>query len=546
MKSKFALIFFIFSFLSIYGQQTSEKINSKFDVEKYDLSLSLNFQNKSFAGNLLLTAKLVDSIDDVALSASSSTLTIDSVFQIDHTNKKNNCFYKHQKDFLSITLAQSESKTIILKIYYRGISDFNGEFDNGGVFFSGLKAATSSQPSFAQKWFPCKDIPSDKATASINITLPDTLSVASNGILKNIIHNTDGTKTFRWETNYPIATYLISFAVGNYISSEDIYKSINGKDLRINYFVFPEYLEKSKEDFRNTKKMLKFMEDMFGEYPFIDEKYGIALVPGELMMENQTISCIKEDLITGTGEVEQFLIHELAHQWFGNMLTPKNWQHIWLNEGFATYIQALYYEYYLGKKWYHHIINSFLEAEDGKYAGSLFLKSDTSFSDMFSDRIYYKGAIVLHMLRKIIGDSSFFNILKNYSTNPAYKYSNVTTEDFIIECENVHGNNLDWFFKQWVYANIDSIDRPTLSYRWNSEKTDSGYRMSLTISQTSSRLYLFKLPMEVTISSASDTVNYNITIDKASQTYDFKIKSQPLNVELDKDHWVFKELIKED
>jgi aminopeptidase N len=546
MKLKLALIFFTFPFLFIYGQRNSEKVNSKYDVENYDIYLSLNLPDKRFAGHLLLTAKLFDPINEITFSASSSTLTIDSVLQIDHTNTKYKCFYKHQKDFLNIKPAQSVSEIIKLKIYYRGISDFNGEFDKGGVFFSGLKAAISNQPSFAQKWFPCKDIPSDKATASINITVADTLSVASNGILKNIIHNTDRTKTFRWETNYPIATYLISFAVGNYISSEDIYTSIGGRDLRVNYFVFPEYLEKSKEDFRNTKKMLKFMEDMFGEYPFIEEKYGIALVPGELMMENQTISYIKEDLITGTGEVEQFLIHEMAHQWFGNMLTPKNWQHIWLNEGFATYIQALYYEYYLGKKWYHHIINSFLEAEDGKYAGSLLLKSDTSFSDMFSERIYYKGAIVLHMLRNIVGDSSFFSILKNYSANPAYKYSNVTTEDFIVECEKVHGNKLDWFFNQWVYANLDSIDRPTLSYRWISEKTDDGYKISLTINQPSSYLYLFKLPMEVTMSSASDTMNYNITIDKASQTYCFDTKTQPVNVELDKDNWVFKNLTKED
>lgn len=288
------------------------------------------------------------------------------------------------------------------------------------------------------------------------------------------------------------------------------------------------------------------MEDKFGEYPFIEEKYGIALVPGELMMENQTISCIKEDLITGTGEVEQFLIHELAHQWFGNMLTPKSWHHIWLNEGFATYIQALYYEYYLGKKWYHHIINSFMGADDGKYAGSLLLKSDTSFSDIFSERIYYKGAIVLHMLRKIVGDSSFFNILKNYSTNSKYKYSNVTTEDFIKECENIYGQKLDWFFKQWVYANTDSIDRPTLSYRWNSEKTEDGYKIALIVNQPSSYKYLFKLPIEVTISSVSDTVNYNITIDGPSHIFDFNLKTLPLNIEIDKDHWVFKELIKED
>ncbi len=535
------LFLLIFTFSTSLSQINDDRMQL-YDVEKYTLSLKLNLTEQNLTGRVRVVSKILKPFSTFVLSASNKTITVDSI----KNDRDEKLKFLHQDDHVSISCNKKFSEVIDVVVFYRAISNFHGEFDNGGIFFSGSKAATSSQPFFARKWFPCKDDPSDKATAVINITVPDTLTVASNGMLKNIFQNKDGTKTFRWETNYPIAPYLISFAVGNYLLIEDSFTSINGKNLPITYYVFPEYLENSKYDFRNTKKMLKFLENTFGEYPFIEEKYGIALVPGELMMENQTISSIKENLITGTGEVEQFLIHELAHQWFGNLLTPKSWHHIWLSEGFATYIQALYYEYYLGKKWYHHIINSFLESEYGRYTGSLLLKSDTSFSDMFSDRIYYKGAIVLHMLRNIVGDSSFFDILKNYSANPAYKYSNVTSEDFIIECEKVHKNKLDWFFKQWVYANTDSIDRPTLSYKWNSEKIENDYKISLTINQSNSSQYLFKLPMDVTISSASDTVNYNITIDKASQTYNFNMKTQPVNVELDKDNWVFKKLVKED
>ncbi|MDI6802305.1 MAG: M1 family metallopeptidase [Bacteroidota bacterium] len=513
-----------------------------YDVLSYTLSLKLNLAEQNLTGRVHVVSKSLEPLSTLVLSASNKTITVDSI----KNDRAEKIFFLHKDDHIYINCQKKSSEIIEVEVFYRAISDFHGEFDNGGVFFSGSKAASSSQPFFARKWFPCKDDPSDKATAILNITVPDTLTVASNGVLKNIFQNIDRTKTFRWGTNYPIATYLISFAVGNYILVEDNYTSINGNILPITYYVFPEYLENSKADFRNTKKMLKFMEEKFGEYPFVNEKYGIALVPGELMMENQTISNIKEDLITGTGEVEQFLIHELAHQWFGNMITPKSWHHIWLNEGFATYMQALYYEYYLGKKWYHHIINNFMEAEQGIFAGSLVAESDTSFADMFAQRVYIKGAIVLHMLRNVVGDSSFFNILKNYSTNPKYKYSSVTTEDFVKECENIYGQNLDWFFKQWVYANVDSLDRPTLSYRWNSIKTEDGYKISLTVNQPSAHLYLFKLPMEVKVSSASDTSLFNIIIDKDSHTYYFDLKTQTLNVELDPNNWVFKNLIKED
>ncbi len=532
----------MFTFVSTVSQTTNDDRMQLYDVLKYTLSLKLNLSEENLTGHVRIVAKTLKPFSTFVLSASNKTITVDSI----KNDRDEKLKFIHSDNHISISCNKNFSEVIDVEISYRAISDFKGEFDNGGVFFNGSKAATSSQPFFARKWFPCKDDPSDKATAVLNITVPDTLTVASNGVLKNILQNPDRTKTFRWETNYQIAPYLISFAVGNYLSYEDNYTSIYGNNLPITYYVFPEYLEKSKKDFRNTIKMLKFMEEKFGEYPFVNEKYGIALVSGELMMENQTISNIKEDLITGTGEVEQFLIHELAHQWFGNMITPKSWHHIWLNEGFATYAQALYYEHYLGKKWYHHILNHFMQTEQGKFVGSLISQSDTSFSDIFAERIYIKGAIVLHMLRKVVGDSAFFKILKNYSTNSNYKYSNVTTENFIYECENVVGQNLNWFFDQWVYANIDSIDRPLLTYKWNSEKTDEGYKLSLTIKQLNAHLYLFKLPMEVKLSSATDTTIYNILIDKESNTYNFDLKTKPLNVELDPDNWVFKEFIKED
>jgi aminopeptidase N len=534
---------------SASGQETFDKRLNDYDVQHYTIRIIPSLHSKTFSGVLSISAKIIHQTNEIILDASNTTLTIDSVTQIDNGQNNYRCSFKHQNNKIDAQLCKKSSDNILLNIFYHGTSDFNGEFNNGGIFFAERNnnpyVATSSEPNFARKWFPCKDIPSDKATAKIIIEVPESLTVASNGNLINATLNSDSTKTFAWETKYPISTYLISFDAGVYTIIDDNYETIDGKILPIKYYVYPEYVEQTKDAFKNTNKMLAFMENKFGPYPFSNEKYGIAMVPGELTMENQTITSIQDSLIS-TEEAEPTLIHELSHQWWGNMITPLNWHHTWLNEGFATYTTALYYEYYLGKKYYHNFLNQYMSQPQGSYSGSIVGQSDTSFWDSFSDRVYYKGAIVLHMLRKMVGDSSFFKILKHYSSGTKFKYSNVTTEDFIKECENFSGQKLDWFFNQWVYAKIDSIDRPKLSYNWNSKKSDNGYKLSFTIKQLSSDFYLFRLPLEITVATSTDTSKFKIINDKAVQQYEFNLNTQPLNVELDKDNWIFKELIKED
>ncbi|MBU2472333.1 MAG: hypothetical protein KKF20_08000, partial [Bacteroidetes bacterium] len=292
----------------------------------------------------------------------------------------------------------------------------------------------------------------------------------------------------------------------------------------------------------NTKKMIAFLENYFGPYPFKDEKYGIAMVTGELTTENQTITSLQESLVTGEGDAEPILVHELAHHWFGNLITPASWHHTWLSEGFATYAQAFYYEYYLGKEIYHSIMDHFMSPKQGTYVGSVIGKSDTSFWDSFSDRVYFKGAIVLHMLRKVVGDSTFFRILKNYTSNPNYMYKNATTEDFIMECESVNGEQLDWFFKQWIYADTDSIDRPVLTFDWHSEQNENGYDVFVTIKQLSSHIYTYRLPIDISITSSDGEIDYQVISDRGEQVFILKCNSKPLKVELDRENWVFKEL----
>ncbi|MBU1423305.1 MAG: hypothetical protein KKG06_09040 [Bacteroidetes bacterium] len=539
---KIQLLLLLLFTLYIQSQHCYHPGMDNYDVIDYNISINLELKEKSFSGNCGITSSILVPTDEFILTASSATLTIDSITLADKHKLK----FSHKDNLLLIKLPRIVSEKININLYYNGISDFNGEFSNGGIYFyesdGNIRAATSNQPFFAKKWFPCKDIPSDKATAKISITVPEKLMAVSNGILTNVTQNSNQDKTYSWETKYPIATCLISIAAAEYTLLNDTYTYDDGKNFPITYYVYPGYDEKATEDFRNTKKMIAFLENYFGPYPFKDEKYGIAMVVGELTTENQTITSLQESLVTGEGDAEPILVHELAHHWFGNLITPASWHHTWLSEGFATYAQAFYYEYYLGKEIYHSIMDHFMSPKQGTYVGSVIGKSDTSFWDSFSDRVYFKGAIVLHMLRKVVGDSTFFRILKNYTSNPNYMYKNATTEDFIMECESVNGEQLDWFFKQWIYADTDSIDRPVLTFDWHSEQNENGYDVFVTIKQLSSHIYTYRLPIDISITSSDGEIDYQVISDRGEQVFILKCNSKPLKVELDRENWVFKEL----
>ena len=433
-------------FSMIQAGMTNDPRMNLYDVIHYNLTIAFNIPQKTFSGNVRVQALALKPIEEFVLSATDETLTIDSVKYNDA-----NIPFRHETDHLIVKLAPAvlPSTQLMLIVFYHGISKFQGQYDGGGVYFTQSdtlgRVATISQPNFARTWWPCKDVPSDKATASITITVPHRLTAVSNGILKGIEHNGE-TSTYRWETQYPIATYLISIAAAEYKEFSDTYTASNGKQMPIYYYVFPNDVDKAKKDFEYTDKVLNFLSTTFCEYPFIDEKFGYAEVQGDLTMENQTICSIQEGLITGDKKYAMTILHETCHQWWGDFISPMSWQHTWLNEGFATYSEALYLEHEKGKEAYNDFLRKMMSIANGKLSGSVVGRSDTSFWDSFSERVYFKGAIVLHMLRTMLGDSVFFTVMKNYLNNSNLRYGCATTEDFIQECENGSGQNLKWFF----------------------------------------------------------------------------------------------------
>lgn len=425
-------------------------------------------------------------------------------------------------------------------IYYHGFADFDGAYENGGVYITSVEGkpylATASEPRFAHTWWPCKDTPSDKATASITITVPSALTAVSNGTLIKTTHDAE-TTTYVWSTQYPIATYLVSVAAAEYKEFSETYKRIDGKEMPITYYVFPEDFENAKIDFQNTSKILEFFAATFCEYPFINEKYGYAEVIGDVTMENQTISSIEKSLITGTKQSEITFVHETAHQWWGNFVTPVNWKNTWLNEGFATYAEALYLEHTEGRAAYDHHIRRMMSFKPGDLAGSVIGQTDTAFWDSFSARVYFKGAIVLHMLRSMMGDSAFFSAMKIYLS---HQYQSVTTEDFISACETSYGKSLTWFFDQWVYASTDSIDRPELYYQWSADSSSNNHQVSINLEQRTASQLLYRLPFSISVQTQDSSYSFPVIDSLATQSFILNVPNKPTNIFIDKENAVFK------
>lgn len=527
--------------------QTNNPVAQKnIDVRSYDLSIRFHPARKAFEGNVGIHARSFAPISEMTLHASQRTLQIDSI-RFRHVPVA----YRREHDRLVLTFGKPlklEADTLApVVIYFRGSAIYNGAYDGGGVMITpagtSYHIGTLSQPNFARAWWPCNDVPSDKATMTMAITVPRPMIAASNGLLSSTTSD-DSTSTFVWKTHYPIATYLVSIAAAEYHEIKDLYTGLDGTTMPISYYLYPDLAEKGKEDFKNTKSALAFFASKFGEYPFIKEKFAYVVVDGEMTMEHQTLCSVQQSLITGERKHELTFVHEAAHHWFGNLVTPANWTQTWLSEGLATYAEALWLEHTRGREVYQQYIDNMMKAKPGEYAGSVVGKSDTAFWDSFASRVYSKGAIVCHMLRNLLGDTSFFAALNEFLA--AHRYGNVTTEDLLSVCSKRYGSDLRWFFNQWVYASADSIDRPEVRYSWTSQLSGSSYNLNLTLEQTTSSAILYRLPMSIDITSRSGTKSFPIVDSLATQEFSFTLQDEPLNVEVDRDHTVFMTRVRKD
>jgi aminopeptidase N len=503
---------------------------SAIDVQHYRLDLRVDPASKSVRGVVEVRAKPTASASTELILDLSQALTVDAV-SLSGTPAQ----FSHEDDRIRIVMdkAQRNRRSVTITVTYHGTPQGKGftfAERNGQPAISSF-----GMPFTARQWWPCKDDPSDKAdSADILITVPQPLTAASNGKLVATVPNEDGTRTFHWRVAYPIYPDVMSVAIGEYAMFEERYQAANGAVLPMQFYVFPPDEEKARRDFSVLPDMMSSHVQHFGEYPFLREKYGVAEFATYSFREHQTLPSYADKLITGDHQNDAILAHELAHQWFGNSLTVRDWRHVWLNEGFATYASMLWQERRNGRAAY---LEELQKLDEGDLQGPVFMSDVTDNKKLFGAATFNKGAWTLHMLRHVMGDERFFAALRAYVAE--YSYRNVTTEDFRAVCERLHGKTLEWFFREWIYG----VSRPTYQVSWTSGT--AGNEVTLVIRQMQSDVPVFTMPIDVRVTTSAGETQRVVWNDRREQTFPIAAEKggRVTNVTIDPDGWILKHVL---
>jgi aminopeptidase N len=501
------------------------------DVTYYELNLDITSLTGTIAGSVLVKARpVIDSLNAFILDLS-DPLTVDSVVSEGfHTP-----FIRYVNGVgVGLPRFVRKGEIAAARVFYHGNPAGTGFGSYEVSYHSGTAWTYSlSEPYGARDWWPCKDHPLDKAdSADILVRCPQSFKVASNGRLVSVTPNGDGSQTYHWAERYPIAAYLVSIAVTNYAEFSDWYHYGSSDSLQILNYVLPENLESARTALGKAVHMMDIFSRRYGPYPFLKEKYGHADFGSGGAMEHQTMT-------STTTYNENTIAHELAHQWFGDLITCANWQELWLNEGFASYSEAVYFEADGGAEAYRNQIEPQLSLAVNAQ-GSLYVQDTSNVRSLFAvTRVYAKGASVLHMLRHVLGDSTFFRALRAYVADPRYRYGNATTRDFQGVCEAVSGQALGYFFDEWVFGE----NYPFYGFIWNARPLAEGYAVDVTIDQMTRTVNpsFFTMPLDIRFGGTGWDSTLTVFHTSSGQTFSFTLPRKPESVALDPDHWILRD-----
>ena len=440
--------------------------------------------------------------------------------------------FNHESDQITIHFPNSIIPNVLdsVSIWYRGEPASEGGF--GSFIDTNTPAGdpvlwTLSEPYGAYEWWPCKQSLSDKIDSiEIEVTCPQGNKVASNGKLISEKPN-EGKTTVIWKHHHPIATYLVAIAVTNYEAFSDTLEFDDGQKMPILNYVYPGYLAEGKTKSTDILNIMKLYNSLIGKYPFADEKYGHAQFGWSGGMEHQTMSFMFHLNFS-------LVAHEMAHQWFGDCITLGSWHDIWLNEGFATYLEGLTQEYLQDSA-------SWMNWKKGKRGyitsqsgGSVYVDDTTSVSLIFNGRLSYaKGGYLLHMLRWELGDSAFFKGLRNYFNDPKIKYGFASQQDFVSHMEEAGDTSLTEFFSDWYYGQGYPIYQ--ISHYIDNGDND---KYKVTIAQTTSDPSVGFFPMHVPLRVWKDGTSQDIRLHQTANPQAFVLDEKPDSIQFDPDMWL--------
>lgn len=390
----------------------------------------------------------------------------------------------------------------------------------------GPSVGNVSQPYSSHSWFPTKDHPADKATLTLSVTAPDTLTVVATGRLIGTEPVPGGRLRWDWATDYPVATYLVGLAVSNFSSWHEQCGCVP-----LEFHVFPQHREAAEPALAATCDMLLWFEDLLGPYPFAGEKYAQAEFVWGGAMENQTVTLLGQAaLLMPVRRAQLVVAHELAHHWFGNSLTPAAWHDIWLNEGFARYFEALWLEQVEGPAAYHDHMDLLIRHRPTLFVGDGLLGDpDPVLPNLL---IYDKGAWVLHMLRHEIGDAAFFAALQQYATSEDLVHG-VTDRAAMTEVfSQVAGRELAPFFAPW----LDTDAVPEIAARW---RALGGDRVLVEAVQVQSQPF-FPLTVPLRVHAGSEVHDLRLPMHEALAGTMVRLAAPVDSVVVDPERWLLR------
>ena len=518
-----------------------------YNVHFYDLNLRVNPADSTVGGTVEVHFNMVHPSNVIEL-ALDPRLKIEKVVWIRDEETKNLKIHRkvnHRSFYVYFPETLQPGDHAVVEITYGGkpVVAANPPWDGGMVWDrtpSGEPwVGVACQTIGAWVWWPNKDHPSDKPdSVSINLTMPDDLVVASNGRSRGETDHDNGWKTWHWFVSTPINNYNVTLNAAPYEVIKDTYTSVAGDEMDIIFWVLPEYREQGEWLFPQFAEQMQFLEEILGPYPFRADKYGVAHAP-YLGMEHQTLiaygaSFENDNLFDRGAGFDDLHQHELAHEWWGNMVTAWDWRDFWIHEGIGTYMQPLYAEHLGGMESYHNMmellgerISSLSEVAPRRSMSSLDITGGGRGGD-----VYYKGAWFMHTLRYYVGDEQFFKILRRFTyPDPELEKAtdgspvrHATTDDLLHLAEEITGLELDWLFE--IYLRQPELPKLRAS------------RISglVTLSWILPEGYKFPMPITVRI---DDEV---ITLQPENNRISFQIPDHA-EVEADPDNWILKEFV---
>ncbi|CAN5922080.1 M1 family aminopeptidase [soil metagenome] len=495
------------------------------DIDHLALDIEIDPAKRSVSGTVTLHGAVI-APDTRSVELDAVELTIDKV-----TVGGVPATYRHDGKKLRVELARplGTGAELVITVAYHGAPRRGLYFiaPDPGYPDKPLQVWTQGQDEDSRYWFPCFDAPLEKSTSEVKVTIPANLFALSNGTL--VSDQPNGAKrTLHWRLDVPHSCYLVTLAIGEFSAIETRWR-----DTPVVYYVQRGREAEAERTLARTPAMLELFSDRFGvPYPY--PRYAQVFVADFIFggMENTTATTLTDVVLLDERaaldyDVDSLVAHELAHQWFGDLVTCRDWGEGWLNEGFATYSEYVWREHHEGRDTADLELEDWAECYFGedasRYRRTIATKLFDEPIDIFDHHLYDKGGRVLHMLRAYLGDQLFWTALRHYLTK--HRHGVVESRDLARAVEEATGKNLDWFFSQWV---IDGAGHPELEieFEWDGDRSLA----KITVEQkqkVDARTPLFRIPTTIRFRLGTADVDLPVEISEGKHVFHLKLDREP-------------------